>query len=148
MCLNTNQQKKIILDKDIFVYKTCDINHDGQLCARYVDHHYSRIETAPIRVKKGKTNNTVKKISSGLHARINIGCLAMSYNTEWVIPKGSKVYYGNNYDIVSNKMIFNRLLNYDETNYELLISENDINWDKPSVIRFIKKWYRWFKNDY
>lgn len=153
MCLYTVQNKKIILDKDIFVYKTCDVNNENKLCARYVNHYYSIIEKAPIRVTDVKNWRGERKITSGLHARIldlseNDEYDKTTHNTEWIIPRGSKVYYGDNNDIVSNKMIFNRLLNSNETNYKLVIPGNNINWAKPSIIRFVKKWYRWFKNDY
>ena len=141
MCLYTDQKKPLIATEDIIVYKECIITKNGGLRAAYVQHRYSKVETAPLRiVKECEDANFEHKISSGLHARIYQNSIT---NTSWIVPKGAKYYLGKNSDIASNKLIFKEFTT-NNTPWNI----DNINWEKPSISRWITKMRRYINGDY
>jgi hypothetical protein len=115
MCLQTEQTKPFIAEKDIIVYKRCWVRPVSKfkiaLFGFWQDHYqYSKSEIVTVLTPYHDNGpySLLVSIYEGLHANVdNI----KNCNTAWVIPKGAEYYlsiYEN--EVVSNKMVFKKMI--------------------------------------
>jgi len=126
MCLITTQQKPITTDKDIICYKLVETMGKEVYSYFHSDYKWTRKTIHKVKISESSDFNTfdVKEIikrsnyisiGRGFHAvltreRLRKDRVFGTREGEFLIPKGSEIYYGVTDLIVSNQMIFIKLL--------------------------------------
>lgn len=115
MCLFINvsrhpDNKPIILDEDLKVFKYLDINKRKIFNTKYSTpfRHKNILFLFGKCILKAKLDepDPFDSVFKGIHACINKSMLSMDYiEFKAIIPKGTKVYFGTDNDIVAEKLI-------------------------------------------
>ena len=105
--------KHRIAERDIVVYKALDAIHETGGISPYMRATWLFGEQKIVRIGKAKTrkgcDNDIYLIHKGLHScntKLKARCHGLPDNLcPAIIPKGSKLFFGTNGDIVSNALI-------------------------------------------